>query len=220
MGHVISAVCKVICGKGRLGRTRIAQRNAVVTGSAGPGPGIGLEGSAAIDRAAAVKRNRRSGPNPRLGRARFRNRVRKPGGDRDCYRIGDRGHIRTVRHNQREDMGHVISAVCKVICGKGRLGRTRIAQRNAVVTGSAGPGPGIGLEGSAAIDRAAAVKRNRRSGPNPRLGRARFRNRVRKPGGDRDCYRIGDRGAHPHCPSQPARRHGSRHQRRLQGHLR
>ena len=190
MGHILRAVRPGLRRETRRCRRRAGQGSGGTAGSARPGPGIGQRGSAAVNRrATAVKRHSRAGAN-RPGIARFRNRVHKPGGHRDRHRVG-RGHIRTVRHRQGEDMGHILRAVRPGLRREIRRCRRRAGQGSGGTAGSARPGPGIGQRGSAAVNRrATAVKRHSRAGAN-RPGIARFRNRVHKPGGHRDRHRVG-----------------------------
>ena len=100
---------------------------------------------------------------------------------RECHCVGRLGGTLIIRHaGQREDMGHGRIAGVQRLRRETRLERSRVARRHGIVTGPAGPGPGIGHGSDADGFRAAgAVKRNIPGSGINRLASARFRDKGR-----------------------------------------
>ena len=193
MGHGRIAGVQRLRRETRLERSRVARCHGIVTGPAGPGPGIGHGSDATGFRAAtAVKIDHLPGGND-LGGSRFRDKGRKPRrGDRECHCVGRLGGTLIIRHRQREDMGHGRIAGVQRLRRETRLERSRVARCHGIVTGPAGPGPGIGHGSDADGFRAAgAVKRNIPGSGINRLASARFRDKGRV---HRECHCVGRLG--------------------------
>ena len=156
MGHVRGTVCKGLRRENWRCRVRVGQ---AIAGSVRPGPGIGQACARVMGRAAAVKINRPAGANLTVPTRNYRIRGHEPGDHRDRHRVGI-GPALTVRHGQREDIGHGRIAGVQRLRREGRIHNGRIAQ----VHRAAGPsrrtvrlGPGIGHVSATAACRAAAA---------------------------------------------------------------